>query len=168
MDITKQKTLILILTVFIFFSLGRTILLLWGGSFPDFDVLFTGVHRVLDHKNPYLNSVFTQLNYLPIFLFLIFPLAVFSTKIASNIWLLLSILFFFSSIFILYKIKKIPFTLLFLFVCLSVISFPFKFTLGMGQTNLILLLLICLFTYKIIKRLKGTEAKILMFLHSYL
>ncbi len=153
MDTTnrKQKILIFIIIILISISLLRTVVLLWDKNLPDFIVVNTAAHRILEHKNPYINSVFTQVNYLPIFLIFISPFTVFDSRIASNLWLLLSVISFLFSILILYKIKKIPFILLFLFIFLSIISFPFKFTLGMGQTNFILLLLICLFIYKIIK-----------------
>ena len=148
----KRKILIFALVILIALSLSRTIFLLWNSFLPDFSTRYDSAVLLFHKANPYLNfKSFTPENYPPSFLLLLYPLIQLPLALASKIWLLIITLCLFVSLLLLYKIKPISSLKLAIITFFAIISFPFKFTLGMGQTNLILLLLICLFTYKIIK-----------------
>ena len=145
-------------------SLVRTIFLLWNSTLPDFGVLYTSANNLLHRKNPYTDiSLFTQVNYSPIGLTPFIPFMLFPLTVASNIWLLLSLVFFFIASFLLYKTKKLSKLKITLLISLTVISFPFKFTLGMGQVNLLVLLLICMYLYLLSKK-KYTISALFLYL----
>jgi len=150
----EQVRKILITSVFILSAslLFRTIFLLWNSFLPDFSTRYDSAVLLFHKVNPYLSfKSFTPENYSPSFLLLLYPLIQLPFTLASKIWLLIITSCFFLSLFVLYKIKPISSFKLAIITFFAIVSFPFKFTLGMGQTNLILLLLICLFTYEIIK-----------------
>lgn len=129
-------------------SLLRTVILLWNSYLPDFSVLYDSAFSLLLHNNPYTNSkLYTQVNYPPIAILLFFPFLSFSFQDASRVWLVLSIIFFLGSLYILHKIS--PLNLFYFCVTLlfSIISFPFKFNLGMGQVNIFLLFLLVSLLY---------------------
>lgn len=124
----------------------RTILLLWNTNLPDFGVYYFAAKTLSIGGNPYIDkTLFTQLNYPPQAILPFYPLLLMQFVYAEKVWLLLSICSFLVTFILLYrwiKVNKAVFSIVFL---LTVISFPFKFTLGMGQVNAILLLCICTF-----------------------
>lgn len=125
-------------------SLIRTFLMLFNSFLPDFSVYYYTTQAIIKGIDPYsLKNIFSVLNYPPQTLLLFIPLASLELGIASKIWLISSILFIIGGIFTLYKISKADLKFISIFFFLSVISFPFKYTLGMGQINLLLLLILC-------------------------
>lgn len=112
---------------------------------PDFNVLWTASKDLLTSNNPYLNSkIFTGVGYPPNSLLFYLPLTNFSYLVAQNIFTVLSIVSILVSILLTLKILKIKynFILFLILFLLTLLSFPTKFTLGMGQNNFIALSLI--------------------------
>ena len=130
---------------------------------PDFQVLWLASKDLLTLNNPYLNTIiFTGVGYPPNSLLFYLPLTVFNYLVAQNIFTVLSILALLFCIYISFKILKIRNNLLMFFVViLSLLSFPTKFTLGMGQNNFIALALL-LFSYLLCKERKLQYAGIFL------
>jgi hypothetical protein len=130
-------------------SLLRTIILNWNSYLLDFSVYYHASTLAVHHLNPYLIDNSSKLQYLyPSFgLFFMFWLPLLRLEIMEKIWILCSIGSFIFTIYILSKLQKYSFLTISLFFLGCVVSFPFKFTLGMGQINLIIMLLIVLFLY---------------------
>lgn len=140
-------------------SVVRSVSMLWNNYLPDLSVYYNSVILLSQGNNPYLNQgLFTQVNYPPATLLLMYPLLYFSFPIASNIWTLFSVFAFLLSITCLYLIKPLKVKLLAFIVFGTVISFPFKFTLGMGQINLLLLFLISAFLLCMVRSKKFSAA----------
>lgn len=149
--IKKRISIIILLLGFI--SLVRTFFLLFNSFLPDFSVFYYSTRDLLDLNNPYINNhLFTQLNYPPLALLFLMPISLFEFSVSSKLWLVISILFFLVTLVILYKIKPISFNFLTIIFLASVISFPFKFTLGMGQINILAMFLIALLLFFVYKK----------------
>lgn len=142
---------ILVLFIFGFFSMLRTLFLTWNTRLQDFQVIYSASHQTIHFYNPYYVVNAMSVNYSPLTLALFFPLVLFGFLWASRIWIILSALSLLASMYVLYKIKKIPMIYIALIFFLSVISFPFKFNIGMGQVNIVLLFLLCLTLYGMLK-----------------
>jgi hypothetical protein len=126
----------------------RTVGLLWNTYLSDFSIFHQALFVGFTRQNPYVyKDFFAPFIYPPIFLSLLYPLYFFSFQTASHIWLILSIVFFLLSIIMLSKILHSSFFLWSVVFLLSVLAFPFKFTLGMGQVNVLLLFTIVGFVY---------------------
>jgi alpha-1,2-mannosyltransferase len=109
--------------------------------YPDFNAYYYGSveHNILNYP-PFVTVIFSFFSFLPL-------------AIASKVWTILSILFLLISLslcFKLFSVKIFSSTALVLF-SLVFIYFPVKFTLGMGQLNLLVLLFIVLTLYFYIK-----------------
>ncbi len=100
---------------------------------------------IQNHQNPYDNPT-TDLTYPPTAFFLFFTVGLIPTRIAEIVWTLISWSALIGTLFILLNIieSKISWFHYFLVYSFAMSAFPVKFTLGMGQVNLILLLLISL------------------------
>ncbi|MCL5439018.1 MAG: DUF2029 domain-containing protein, partial [Patescibacteria group bacterium] len=83
----------------------------------------------------------------PSTLFFLYPILIFNFTDSSRIWLIFSIVSLLGSFYLLYKIKKTSVFVLSLISLAVALSFPFKFTLGMGQINFFILLLLAYFLY---------------------
>lgn len=116
------------------------------GLYPDFSVYYYGSKFYLLGKNPYLFSsiIPAGYSYPPIVLLLFSLFTVMPFQVAENLWVFLNFIFLILSLFFLAKIFEISFfskTNLIL-AGLVFLSFPTKFTLGMGQINILVLLLL--------------------------
>ncbi|MFZ5932984.1 MAG: glycosyltransferase family 87 protein [Patescibacteria group bacterium] len=119
---------------------------------PDFSVLWLTTRDLLVGKNPYLNpEIFTGLGYPPHTLIFYVPLALLPYEIAQVLFILFSFASIVAVVFLSLKIsfEKIPWVYFLIAFPLSLLSFPTKFTLGMGQNNAtaFLFLLISFFFY---------------------
>ena len=142
-------------------SLIRTTFLLWNSFLPDFSVFYYSSFRLFHGLNPYTNvHLFTQINYPPITLMLFYPLLIFPFFEASKFWILISILFFILCMYLIKKNYSLNYQKIGFIFFLSVMSFPFKFTLGMGQINIVLLFLI-LYMFYFLNRKKDKITAIL-------
>lgn len=121
-----------------FLILSRVIFL---DSYPDFNQYFFGAKTV----NPYLNGII----YPPFSILLFSLLTLVPFFWAEKIWTVLSLISLFVSICLIFKLynKKIFSILGLLIISLVCLSFPVKFTLGMGQINNFILLLFVLAVY---------------------
>lgn len=116
---------------------------LFLGFYPDFSGYYYGSKYLFSGLNPYLGggSLYTQYVYPPVVLILFFPFTLFNFQTAEIAWTILNFILLFASLFYLSKIFSINFfskTNL-LLMSLVFISFPTKFTLGMGQINILVL-----------------------------
>lgn len=135
--------------------------LLWGSrvffqtSYNDFRVYYEAAINTKLFGNPYLASDPTM-SYLypPVTIILFLPFSFFVVVLAEKMWLVVSLIFFFLALFFIYRLLKISMNsyegLVYLIFC--VVFFPFKFTLGMGQINTLILLFLVLFLYYFEKR----------------
>jgi len=120
---------------------------------PDFQVLWLASKDLFTANNPYINPyIFTGVGYPANTLLFYLPLTLFNSITAQNIFTLLSLVSIFISIYLIFKILNIKYnTFLFITITLlTFISFPTKFTLGMGQNNFLALviLLVSFYLYK--------------------
>lgn len=118
----------------------------------DFRLYYLGAQSVLLGKNPY--EEVQGVIYPPISLALLTPFASLPIELAEDVWTLFSLIALLTSIVLLLKISM-TYTIgnFFIVAGLALLSFPVKFNLGMGQINLILLMLTCLSFYWYRKRL---------------
>jgi alpha-1,2-mannosyltransferase len=117
---------------------------------PDFSVMWLATRDLPIGRNPYLNpDIFTGVGYPPNTLLFYLPLISFPYKIAQAIFIFLSLASIIGSVYLSLKITltKVSWFALFSGFSLAFLSFPMKFTLGMGQNNSIALLLLLLAYY---------------------
>lgn len=139
-------------------SLLRTLVLNIDINLQDFQIYYDSVKILQSAENPYIYPGPTPS---PLFLYLLYPLTYFNSTTAANIWTIASILFGIFSIFLLYRHKKMNLLKISIVFLLLALSFPFKFTTGMGQVNLLVLFLITLFLL-IYKRHRFTSSALLV------
>ncbi|MDO8269797.1 MAG: glycosyltransferase family 87 protein [Candidatus Levybacteria bacterium] len=125
--------------------------MLFLGLYPDFSVYYYGSKFFSAGQNPYLSgqALFSGYSYPPIVFLLFIPFTFLPFQISEVSWIFLNVAFLITAIIFLTKIFSISFfsrvnLLLSSFVFLS---FPTKFTLGMGQMNIVILLLLVLSLY---------------------
>lgn len=141
---STKKFLILLILLIGILSLARTLFLNLNASLIDFEIYYKSAQIIFNGGNPYIHPNPTAF---PLFLYLISPLTLVNLTQASNIWTILNGLFAIGSVFILARYKRLDLLKLSIFFLLFIISFPFKFTLGMGQVNLLALFLITVFIF---------------------
>lgn len=141
------------LGAFIFF--GGTLLwmlrALFLGLYPDFSVYYYGSQLFLSGQNPYLSGqkLFSGYSYPPSVFLLFVPFVLLPFQASQSLWVFLNVLFLIASIILLAKLFSVKFfsdTNLIL-SGLIFLSFPVKFTLGMGQINILILLFLVLSLY---------------------
>ncbi len=134
------------------FSIFTLIRILLAFQLFDFvNVYYPSIQDILHGRNLYDNPA-TDVNYPPTTFLFLFPFGLISIDIAQKIWTILSFSSLVGTIFVILKVATKRFSLLtfLLIYSFSMLSFPVKFTLGMGQVNLILLFLLslCFFFYQ--------------------
>lgn len=141
------------LWLFFLFLLALILFLkpLISSYYPDFSSYYYGARTVLHGGNPYLGgkNFFGPFLYPPSALLFFLPFTFFPFFLAEKIFTVFSLLCFFSALFLLFKLCKLPFysrTGLVL-TTLALLYFPEKFTLGMGQVNNVIFLLLVCFVY---------------------
>lgn len=119
---------------------------LFIGYYPDFITQYKVPQLVFEGINPYRKNeaLFTPQVYPPTEFIFFYPITFLSLSNASYLYTFFSILCIPLSLYLLAKICRIPlFSKKSLFIsALTFISFPVKFTLGMGQINNYVLLLL--------------------------
>lgn len=129
--------------VFSLFTIAR---ILFTFQLFDFvNVYYPSIQDIMHGRNLYDNPA-TDVNYPPTTFLFLFPFGLIPIAIAQKIWTILSFSALSGSIFVILKAVTKKFSLLafLLIYSFAVLSFPVKFTLGMGQINIFLLLLISL------------------------
>lgn len=138
MDILKKIFPFLIFTAGVV-SLSRALLL---DTYPDFRTYYYGPQVFLLGQNPYRpGEGFTEFLYPPYALLFFMPLSFFPYELAGKLWVALSVVLLFISVLLLNAAvegRKLFKNTLVIFG-LAGLSFPIKFTLGMGQSNVLLL-----------------------------
>lgn len=141
------------LGAFIFF--GGTLLwmlkALFLGLYPDFSVYYYGSQLFLSGQNPYLSGqkLFSGYSYPPSVFLLFVPFVLLPFQTSQLLWVFLNVLCLIASIVLLAKLFSVKFfsdTNLILSGFIF-ISFPVKFTLGMGQINILILFFLVLSLY---------------------
>ena len=159
-----------ICTAFLFFValiiLIRSVYLTISTFAPDFSVMWTGTRSLLLNRNPYTDpKLFTGIGYPPDSLLFYIPLTLSPYGIAQGIFVLLSAFSILGIILLLFKIingnKRIKWVDILLVFSLVAFSFPTKFTLGMGQNNLLVFLLL-LFLYYLYKTKREVGSGIIL------
>lgn len=122
---------------------------------PDFSIFWFTARDLPTNLNPYLNHQLFTTNPNPPHAHIFFlPLTLLPYQFAQGIFIAISILAIVLSVFLSLKIiqKKVFINTYLLALSLTLISFPAKFTLGMGQTNSIVFLLLLLSFYSYQKK----------------
>lgn len=107
---------------------------------PDFSIFYGAGLHTIHNKSVYHDlSLFTLFNYPLITAFLYIPFTFFPYNVAQVLFATLSISAGILSVILSLKIikKSFPFPLLIFVISLFLFVFPTKFTIGMGQSNLI-------------------------------
>jgi len=162
-DIFSTPWINLAILIFFFGSFFYTLFSLYkiaNTIAPDFSVLWNAAKDLQASRNPYLNSeLYTGVGYPPNTLLFYLPLTLLPYHTSQVIFLFLSLLALVGSVYLslLLTFKKFN-KLFFLFgSSLVLISFPWKFTLGMGQNNSISLLLILFSLYFYLSKRDNTS-----------
>lgn len=124
--------------------------------YPDFSSYYYGAQTIFNGGNPYLGGemFFGPFLYPPFALLFFLPFTFVSFVAAEKIFVVISMLCLFLSLYLLFKLFKIS-ILSFLSIILLIFVFNFfpeKFTLGMGQINNVILLFLSIFIYSYIKK----------------
>lgn len=152
MDILKR------LFALLFFTASFLVMFKVVGEpdFPDFRAHYFGAQRVLYHQDPFAFDVhyFTNQAYPPLDYLVFIPFLLFPYEVATKLWVILLVLFILGSLHVLFKIsQRKSFSneslILSSFVFLS---FPVKFSLGMGQINPFLLFFVVLIILKLLDK----------------
>lgn len=141
-----RTTLIFIAFCLVLFYALFSIIRIGTSLAPDFSVFYDASRGLIAGKNIYALPMYTGLGYPPFSLLPYIPLTIFPYQTAQWIWIIASFLFLFLSIYLSLSLFKknarlIDFITVFI---LSFLSFPVKFTLGMGQVNFLALVLLLL------------------------
>lgn len=154
--LTRPPILKILLIIILFLSTTVFLKALIYNYYPDFSSYYYGTITVVNGENPYLGGkdFFTPFVYPPPVLLFFFPFTLLPFFIAQKVFLIISILCLLLSIGILFKLFKLsPLSILGLFLTTLVLNFfPAKFTLGMGQINNVVLLMVTLFVYFYVKK----------------
>lgn len=147
---TKFKAGIIIAFLIVLSLTAHSLYRIISTTAPDFSVLWLAAKNLPKHQNPYLNQeIFTGVGYPANTLIFYLPLTLFSYGVAQTFFVLLCFVSIVGSVALSLKIifKKISWPPLLLAISLTLLSFPTKFTLGMGQNNSIALFLLLLSYY---------------------
>jgi hypothetical protein len=151
-----QKALKIFSFLFFLVSFLSLLRVLQLNLYPDFSQYFRGAKTIAQGINPYVvaNGSLTPTVYPPFVLFLLSPLGLLSFFWAEKLWTVFSIIALFLSVYLVFRIykKNIISSLGFVVLGLVCLSFPVKFTLGMGQINNVVLLLFVLSIYFLEKK----------------
>jgi hypothetical protein len=131
----------------IFYSLFRII----STSAPDFGVYYYGAQFLKNGRSLYDNpGLYTGIGYPPQTLLLFLPFTLFPYGLSQAVWIILSYISLAVSIAILVRMfyPKITVSEILMIIGAAGLTFPVKFSLGMGQSNLIALGLLTGFIYQ--------------------
>ncbi len=126
---------------------------------PDFTQVWISAKDLIAAREPYLDPNLGYQNaYPPITEIFFLPFAFLSHQMALVLFTYISFASIIGSVFLSLKIvlKKVPWYYFLLFIGLSFASFPIRFSLGMGQVNMIVLFLLLLAVYLETKPVKNS------------
>jgi hypothetical protein len=128
---------------------------------PDFTQVWISAKDLTAAREPYLDPNLGYQNaYPPISEIFFLPFAFLSHQVALVIFTYISFASIIGSVFLSLKIavKKVPWYYFLLFIGFSFASFPIRFSLGMGQVNMIVLFLLLLAVFSETKPKKNSLA----------
>lgn len=146
-----------IISFFLFFRFSLTLIkLIRINNLNDFTVYYYAAKDSLK-ANPYIGKYFAPYNYPPSATLFFLSLTILPYKLAEFLWLFSSVVFLFLAVFLILKLfnRKTSFSLIFFIGNLLLYTFPSRFTLVLGQINLIILIFIVLSIYFFQKGRKG-------------
>lgn len=110
---------------------------------PDFSVFYEAARGLVRDQNIYTLPMYTGFGYPPFTLLPFIPLLVFPYQLAQIFWVIVSFTLLLYSISLSFQVlgKKASFIEFCLVFSLCFMAFPTKFTLGMGQVNILALVL---------------------------
>jgi len=151
-NIKRYKSVQIIILLFslalfalsIFQTLSIIIPKIYQNNLTDFMVYWQATEKFQQEKNVYdffYSNPPTAFNYPPSFLLIFSLLKIFPLKTAQILLLIFSYLFFWLGLYLVIRIAKIKVSLPHLLIILSLFNqtFPVKFTLVLGQINMIVL-----------------------------
>jgi hypothetical protein len=122
-----------------------------NNGYPDFSNFYFGPFLAFKNINPYLanTNLFTPTTYPPFIFWFLYPLTLLPLIVSEKLWTIGSIIALLLSLNLLLKIynQKFISTEGLILSSLAFLAFPIKFSLGMGQINIYVLLLIIMFIY---------------------
>lgn len=160
MDILKKG---IVITLFLFSCL-TLFKVLTASSYPDFTIYYNAVHVWLEGLNPYLKiGNLAYFLYPPISLLFLLPLLSFPIEIAGKLWIVANIVLLLITLKLLFSLYKVRFFSIegLCILLLVFIAFPTRFTLGMGQINIVIFFFITSMYY-FIKKKKDFESGIFL------
>lgn len=160
----KKLTEVILIIIFLgsFLNMAKVIgLTFWG----DFNIYYYSATALIHQQNPYVlkGSFVGGYLYPPISLFIFYPFIIFPITIAGKIWAIVSILSLLLGVWLILRVYNATHNrLLIEIVGILVFNFfPVKFTLGMGQINNVILLLIAVAVYAYEKNRKDASGELL-------
>src|SRR5579872_3595971 len=146
-----KRILQAIIVIFFLFTLLLLLKVFLLTNFPDFNVYYPAASAYVHGTDPYKEGArfFTNFVYPPIVLLFFSPFLILPIVYAAKIWLFISFFCLFLSLYLLFKLESTSvFSKTNLFISsLIFLMFPLKFTLGMGQINIVILLFLTLAYY---------------------
>lgn len=150
------RVIIVLLLVGSFLNIAKTIKM---DYWEDFNIFYFSARAAIQNSNPYLlqGTFIGGYIYPPVCLLIFYPLVVLPIALAGELWTTFSLFCLVASVWILFKLygETSNRTLLSIVGILVFNYFPAKLTLGMGQINNVILLLITLALYALKKRRDG-------------
>lgn len=128
---------------------------------PDYTQVWYSAKALVQSREPYLDAGLDYPNaYPPISEIFFLPFAFLSHQVGLVVFTYISFASIIGSVFLSLKItaKKVPWYYFLLFIALSLANFPIRFSLGMGQVNMIVLFLLLLALYLETKPKKNSFA----------
>ena len=153
--ISKQLITLFVWVLFVtsFLWLCKALFL---GFYPDFSGYYYGSKYLLENSNPYFGGggLFTSFVYPPIVLLLFLPFTILTFQMSEIVWTILNFIFLLSSLYMLSSILDVRFfsKINLLLMSLVFISFPIKFSFGMGQINILVLMLLVISYWLLVKK----------------
>lgn len=147
MEKTWFKIISLVIFIISFILILGNLNRIISTSAPDFGVLLIGAKDMLKGVNPYTDpTIYTPNAYPPISEVFYLPLGLLPYTKALGIFTFISFASIVGSVFLSLKLVsgKVPWHYFLLFLAASVMSFPTKYSLGMGQINPLVLFLLLL------------------------
>lgn len=126
-------TLTFLYTVFSAYKTSSTFL-------PDFSIFYASAQYLVKGISPYADpSLFTAFNYPLATSFLFIPFSFLSYQWSQIVFTVANILSVFCIVYLCFVLakRKLSIPLFLIFVSFVFLSFPTKFTIGMGQTNIL-------------------------------
>ncbi|OGK62053.1 hypothetical protein A2334_04240 [Candidatus Roizmanbacteria bacterium RIFOXYB2_FULL_38_10] len=149
----RYRIVAVIFSFFVFVHLAFSLQKILTSLAPDFSIFYYSTVDFMRGINPYTDiHLYTVYNYPPLTNTLYLPLVLLPYHVSQALFIMLSFISVFIIVYFSMKLSqlKLNFEMYITVVSLVLLSFPTKFTLGMGQSNLIAyaLLLIGLYLFE--------------------